>query len=395
MGTPEYVAPEQATDARQADTRSDIYGLGCTLYALLAGRPPFVGDSAVQIVLAHIEKEPAPLHELRPDVSPELSAVVAKMLAKDPARRYQRPIDVAQALVPFVKAEGRPGAGEVVPPPGVASLASGTVVGGDTRPEKRSGRGRPKPPAKKTARVYEALPVGESAGAPAAWWRRPPVIAGAACAAVTLIVLAGVLVIVLMEMAGGDAPVAVADHPGEPGHGTVAPPTPQEEGQPPAGPGGDDAAGAAQKAPEKPAKPNGNGKAMPPGNAKTAQQKKADEDAVAEARRRAQAKKEADDAAKRELAAKKAEEDRQRKQAEKEAADARKREEARRKAETDAASKLTLAKRLLDDARDARAAGNKEEEQRLRDQYPEALRDIVKKYPETQAAKEAKDLLEK
>ncbi len=96
MGTPEYVAPEQATDAREADTRADIYSLGCTLYGLLAGRPPFVEDTVVKMVLAHIEKEPLPLHEVRPDVPPDLSAVVGKMLAKDPAQRYQRPSDVAQ-----------------------------------------------------------------------------------------------------------------------------------------------------------------------------------------------------------------------------------------------------------------------------------------------------------
>jgi serine/threonine protein kinase len=103
MGTPTYVAPEQAVDARQADTRSDIYSLGCTLYALLAGRPPFVDNSAVIVIMAHLEKEPPPLHELRPDVPAELSAVVAKMLAKDPAQRFQRPVEAAQALAPFIK----------------------------------------------------------------------------------------------------------------------------------------------------------------------------------------------------------------------------------------------------------------------------------------------------
>jgi WD40 repeat protein/tRNA A-37 threonylcarbamoyl transferase component Bud32 len=103
MGTPTYVAPEQATDAREADTRSDIYSLGCTLYALLAGRPPFVGDSLTEIVMAHIEKEARPLHELRPDVPAGLTAVVAKMLAKAPAQRFQRPVEVAQALAPFIR----------------------------------------------------------------------------------------------------------------------------------------------------------------------------------------------------------------------------------------------------------------------------------------------------
>jgi hypothetical protein len=103
MGTPEYVAPEQATDARTADTRADVYSLGCTLYFLLTGRPPFVEDTPVKLVLAHIEKEPRPLHELRADVPPELSAVVDRMLAKDPGRRYQTPIDAVRALAFFCK----------------------------------------------------------------------------------------------------------------------------------------------------------------------------------------------------------------------------------------------------------------------------------------------------
>ncbi|HJT77203.1 MAG TPA: serine/threonine-protein kinase, partial [Gemmataceae bacterium] len=89
MGTPDYSAPEQATDARSADIRADIYSLGCTLYCLLAGRPPFDEASDVLTILAHLEKEPPPLPELRPDVPPALWAVVARLLAKDPGQRYQ------------------------------------------------------------------------------------------------------------------------------------------------------------------------------------------------------------------------------------------------------------------------------------------------------------------
>jgi serine/threonine protein kinase len=103
MGTPEYVAPEQASDARSADTRADVYSLGCTLYALLTGRPPFQAESIIKLVLAHMEQVPRPLHEVRPDVPAELSAVVGKMLAKAPADRYQRPVEVAQALAPFIR----------------------------------------------------------------------------------------------------------------------------------------------------------------------------------------------------------------------------------------------------------------------------------------------------
>jgi serine/threonine protein kinase len=101
MGTPEYLAPEQATDPRTADIRADIYSLGCTLYCLLAGRPPFVEPTAMQTVLAHRDKQAVMLHERRADVPPELSAVVARMLAKDPAQRYQTPQEVADALAPF------------------------------------------------------------------------------------------------------------------------------------------------------------------------------------------------------------------------------------------------------------------------------------------------------
>jgi hypothetical protein len=129
MGTPEYVSPEQATDARSADTRADIYSLGCTLFYLLTGHPPFPGETVVQIILAQIEKEAPPLHQARPDVPAELSAVVARMLAKDPAQRFQQPIEVAQVLAAFVKAGPKRDAGAGA---SVASNAlspgSGTVI---------------------------------------------------------------------------------------------------------------------------------------------------------------------------------------------------------------------------------------------------------------------------
>src|SRR5262249_21344940 len=130
--TPAYVAPEQATDARQADSRADIYSLGCTLYHLLTGRPPFEEDTAVLLVLAHLGKEPPPVHELRPEVPAELSAVVTRMLAKDPAQRFQKPAEVAQALAPFCKPGSKPPA--AVPPtaPSAASPNRVTKMPSDT-----------------------------------------------------------------------------------------------------------------------------------------------------------------------------------------------------------------------------------------------------------------------
>jgi WD40 repeat protein len=108
MGTPDYVAPEQANDARSADIRADLYSLGCTLYHLLSGRVPFPGGTHLQKVLAHLERAPQPVAELRPGLPPGLAAVVERLLAKDPARRYPTPAAVAEALAPFTSPETGP-----------------------------------------------------------------------------------------------------------------------------------------------------------------------------------------------------------------------------------------------------------------------------------------------
>jgi serine/threonine protein kinase len=107
MGTPDYMAPEQATDAHAADIRSDIYSLGCTLYYLLSGRTPFPADTGLEKVMAHLERTPEPLMHYRSDLPAGLAGVLEKMMAKDPARRYQTPAEVAAALEPFTHpAEG-------------------------------------------------------------------------------------------------------------------------------------------------------------------------------------------------------------------------------------------------------------------------------------------------
>jgi uncharacterized protein (TIGR03067 family) len=102
MGTPDYIAPEQARDAHTADIRADIYSLGCTLYHLLAGKAPYPDGTAVEKVMAHMERPPKPLTELRRNVPPELARVVERMMAKDPAKRRQTPAEIAEALQPFV-----------------------------------------------------------------------------------------------------------------------------------------------------------------------------------------------------------------------------------------------------------------------------------------------------
>ena len=103
MGTPDFISPEQANDARQVDIRSDIYSLGVTLYYLLSGRPPFDDGSVMYKLKSHAQIEPASLATLRDDVPDELVAIVSRMMAKDPNERYLTPSEVADALESFLQ----------------------------------------------------------------------------------------------------------------------------------------------------------------------------------------------------------------------------------------------------------------------------------------------------
>lgn len=94
VGTPDYIAPEQVADPHAADARADIYGLGCTFYHLLAGRPAFPGGSITEKLTAHETRKPDPI----PGLAADLAAVLAKMLAKRPADRFQTADEVVAAL---------------------------------------------------------------------------------------------------------------------------------------------------------------------------------------------------------------------------------------------------------------------------------------------------------
>ncbi|MCF2533997.1 serine/threonine-protein kinase [Yinghuangia soli] len=100
VGTPTYMSPEQAM-GEQVDARTDQYSLGCVLYELLCGQPPFLGDSAFAIMNQHFVKPASPPSGTRPDVPPGLDAVVLRMLAKDPAQRFGSMADVWNALGPY------------------------------------------------------------------------------------------------------------------------------------------------------------------------------------------------------------------------------------------------------------------------------------------------------
>jgi serine/threonine-protein kinase len=88
LGTPQYLSPEQAR-GEAVDVRSDIYSVGCMLYELLVGQPPFTGDSPVSIVVQHVSEAPALPSQVNCDIPTDIDAITLKALAKDPADRYQ------------------------------------------------------------------------------------------------------------------------------------------------------------------------------------------------------------------------------------------------------------------------------------------------------------------
>ena len=108
VGTPHYMSPEQATGER-VDGRSDIYALGVVLYQMLAGTPPFEGESAQSVLMKQATVDPLPIRQLRGDVPAALATVIERMLAKDPADRYQTADEVSQALVAALPGAARDG----------------------------------------------------------------------------------------------------------------------------------------------------------------------------------------------------------------------------------------------------------------------------------------------
>jgi eukaryotic-like serine/threonine-protein kinase len=132
VGTPMYMSPEQAVGEPNLDGRSDLYSLGCVLYEMLAGRPPFTGATAVAITQQHVVAQPAPVTEARPEVTPAVAQALVRVLAKDPAERPWPAARFVEALTSREvsatppTASGRRGSARRVPR--VALLAAGAVA---------------------------------------------------------------------------------------------------------------------------------------------------------------------------------------------------------------------------------------------------------------------------
>ncbi len=98
MGSPAYMSPEQIRNFASVDIRADIYSLGATLFHMLAGKPPFEGDTSVNVLMRSLNEESPSLSSLRHDISPELEKVCLKMMDKNPNCRYQTPSELLDAI---------------------------------------------------------------------------------------------------------------------------------------------------------------------------------------------------------------------------------------------------------------------------------------------------------
>ncbi len=166
VGTPAYMSPEQAAGERQLDGRSDLYSLGCVVYELLAGKPPFTGATVDSVLHQHLTADPAPVTQLRRTVPESMVPVLRRALAKAPADRYATAAQFAQALEATLHLPRRLGARRarramVV---GIAgALAFATVLGLVTRTTGR--RAAPSPAMNSVAVLYFDNLSGDTADA--------------------------------------------------------------------------------------------------------------------------------------------------------------------------------------------------------------------------------------
>jgi serine/threonine protein kinase/formylglycine-generating enzyme required for sulfatase activity len=156
VGTPEFMSPEQACDSRTVDIRSDIYSLGCTLYFLLSGRPPFSADTALETMVQHLRKPLPPVDQVRPGLPPQLANVVHRMLAKTAAERFQTPAEVAEALLPWT--------GELAPTVTVEGVA--VPLAGQSAPPSGSAAGVATPFDKRNTDLMKAIQPGGAQASP-------------------------------------------------------------------------------------------------------------------------------------------------------------------------------------------------------------------------------------
>jgi serine/threonine protein kinase len=176
LGTADYLAPEQALDSHSVDIRADIYSLGATFYYILTGCTPFTEGTVAQKLIWHQTRHPKPVRTIRSEVPETLAQVLEKMMAKNPAERYQSPAEVTQALAPFTQTPIPPPPEKEMPRLSPAAMGGDTAISGVITPTPvptPAARPAPAPPpAPRPAPAQAPVPVRGSglarAPAPAA-----------------------------------------------------------------------------------------------------------------------------------------------------------------------------------------------------------------------------------
>ncbi len=154
LGTVDYMAPELAVHSPDVDLRADIYSLGCTLYFLLSGKPPFPEGSLSEKIVRHQADDPKPIEKLRPGVPPELAEICRKMMAKKPAERFQTCSEISERL------------SEWEPPQRADTLTAGNDAGGSihSRKKRKKGNADPAPEAASKKGAKEGPPSKKAPG---------------------------------------------------------------------------------------------------------------------------------------------------------------------------------------------------------------------------------------
>jgi serine/threonine-protein kinase len=171
MGTPLYMSPEQV-EGRPVDHRTDIYSFGVSCYHLFTGRPPFKGESPFEVALQHVNKEPVPLAEVRPDLPIDLCRIIHRMMAKQPEQRYQTGREILKDITKLREALAASGGAPAAPvlaeafPESVPSGATQRMTRSEMQPVRRRRRFP-------WALVGAMLALG-AGGAAAGWYLTPP-----------------------------------------------------------------------------------------------------------------------------------------------------------------------------------------------------------------------------
>ncbi|AMV26402.1 Serine/threonine-protein kinase StkP [Gemmata sp. SH-PL17] len=131
VGTPDYMAPEQARNSKLVDARADLYSLGCTVYFLLTGNPPFPNGGPIEKLIQHQTNHPPALQSVRPDVPAGVAELIAKLMAKKPGDRFATAGEFAAAIEPFtIYPVGAP----AVPVIAVSDGSTNSALSEDTHP---------------------------------------------------------------------------------------------------------------------------------------------------------------------------------------------------------------------------------------------------------------------